>query len=580
VATGPAGAEGTRSLTVNDVDSLRARDSVLDGHPNPAEGVPFFDAATGSLGMGLSVAAGLALAARRDGTDRRVYCIIGDGESREGQIWEALDFIADQRLTSVCAIFNCNGQGQAGPGLQPAIWEHLAAKLDAFGWEKITIDGHDPDAIATAFDLLGKSQRPLAIVARTVKAWGVDELLHGNWHGKPLPEKDLPAAYASLDKQAPNSVAVAATLGRPTAPSTKPIPPRPTPSETPWPSFVDAMNAAGLSGALEKNALATRRAYGAALKAAGGVLPQVAALDGDVSNSTFTEMFAKAHPERFFECKIAEQNMVSAAVGLAAGGYIPFANSFAKFISRAYDQVELANISRANIKLVGSHAGISLAADGPSQMAVVDVAFFRSLSTVRGDDRVNPACWFFNPADAVAAYQLTKLMTQVHAMCYMRTYRPDVPLLYPQDATFELRGLGVFNPGGDLALVSAGYMVHVARQAAEMLAKQGVRATIVDLYCLPVHEDRLLETMRRAGNRAVAVEDNYGSGIGSVVAEVAAREGDVRVESVICSRHSEIDAHNRRNPGLLRCGRGPESPIVRWPWHESRDSIDQLGEAV
>jgi transketolase len=539
VAAGPAGAEGSTTLKPSDLDSLRALGSVLDGHPNPAEGVPFFDAATGSLGMGLSVGAGLALAARRDGTGRRVFVIIGDGESREGQIWEAADFVVDHKLVNVCAIFNCNGKGQAAEvsGQQSA--DRLAAKLNAFGWEVVSIDGHDPDQITTAFGKFGQTAKPLAVVARTIKGWGVKELLTGNWHGKPLPEKELPDGIRSLDAKLAElgvSPAAGAALGRPKIPAQPKLATRVSAADARWPDYKSAMAGAGLGSAVEKNSLATRRAYGAALKVAGDLVPQVVVLDADVSNSTFSEIFAKAHPDRFFECKIGEQNMVSTAAGLAAAGYIPYVNTFAKFISRAYDQVELAAISRANVKLVGSHAGISLAADGPSQMAVVDVAFFHSLSSVRGDDRVSPACWFFSPADGLSAYHCTRLMTNVRAMCYMRTYRPEVPLLYAPDANFELGGFGTFNPGGDIALVSGGYMVHVVKQAAELLAKQGVRATIVDLYCLPVHGERLLETLKRAGSRALVAEDNYGGGLGSIVSEIAAADGSARVESRICQR--------------------------------------------
>jgi transketolase len=524
-------------LTINEVDQLRARDSVLDGHPNPAEGFPFFDAATGSLGQGLSVAAGLALAARLDRSERRIYVLIGDGESREGQIWEAADFIVDHKLTGVCAIFNANGQGQAANVSAQQSAKSLVAKLTAFNWDVVEIDGHNPDEIAAALARFGKNDRPLAIVARTIKGWGVEQLLKGNWHGKPLTEADLPAAEASLDK----TVAAFKTdekLGAPPAPVPARATPaaRPDPREAKWPAFAEAMEAGGLGALLKKGLMGTRRAYGAALKVAGDLLPQVVVLDGDVSNSTFAEIFAKAHPERFFECKIAEQNMVSAAAGLAAAGFIPFANSFAKFISRAYDQVEMASITRANVKLVGSHAGISLAADGPSQMGLLDVAFFRAFTTVPGDDRESPIAWFFHPSDAVAAYACTRLMIELRGMCYMRTHRPEVPLLYGPQTTFEPGGFQVLGSGDDLALVASGYMVHIARQAAELLAKQNVRATVVDAYCLPIKTERLMDVLRRAGGRALTVEDNYGGGFGSAVAEIAARTGDVCVETLTCRR--------------------------------------------
>ena len=296
------------------------------------------------------------------------------------------------------------------------------------------------------------------------------------------------------------------------------------------------MDSGGLATQLKKGKLATRRAYGAALKVAGDLVPQIVVLDGDVSNSTFATIFAAAHPERFFECKIAEQNMVSAAAGLSAGGCIPFVNSFAKFISRACDQVEMANISRANLKIVGSHAGVSLAADGPSQMGLIDVALFGSYSAVRGADREEPLCWLFHPADAVAAYRLTQLMVRSPAMCYMRTHRPDVPLIYKPDASFEPGGFNVLSGGDDLALVASGYTVHEARKAVEMLARQQIRATLIDAYCLPIDAERLAEALQRAGGRALVVEDNYGGGFGAAVAQIAARTGQTRVETLCCQR--------------------------------------------
>ncbi len=523
-----------QTLTVAELNELRARDSMLDGHPNPAEGFPFFDAATGSLGMGLSVAAGLALAARFDKSDRRIYCVVGDGESREGQIWEAADFIVDHKLTSICAIFNANGEGQADIVSEQQAPQRLVEKLTAFGWNVVDIDGHDPDAIAKAFDGFPAEDRPLAIVARTLKGWGAEPLRGGNWHGKPAPKDKLEETFASLDQ----SVAAfpEEKLTRPKSPEAPTTPDRSDPCSVEWPAFADAMAAAGLGDSLEKGKLATRRAYGAALKAAGELLPQVVVLDGDVSNSTFANMFAKAHPERFFECKIAEQNMISAAAGMARAGFIPFASSFAKFLSRGCDQIELANISRANLKLCGSHAGISLAADGPSQMGLTDVAFFASYATVRADDRESPLCWFFHPADAVAAYHLTRQMCLLNGMCYMRTHRPDVPLLYAPDTTFEPGGFHVLNSGDNLAIVASGYMVHPAKQAVAELGKQQIRATLIDAYTLPIDGERLAEALTRAGGRALVVEDNYGGGVGSVVAEIAARHGGIRVETLRCQR--------------------------------------------
>ena len=536
---GAVGCESNGRLCVADLDDLRTRKSVLDGHPNPAEGFPFFDAATGSLGQGLSVGAGLALAGRLDGGERRIYVLIGDGESREGQIWEAADFIVDHELSHVCAVFNCNGQGQAGLVSPQQSPERLAAKAAAFGWEVAVIDGHDPRAIEEAFARVGQCEKPLAIVAKTVKGWGVEQLQKGNWHGKPPRPEDLPDIDTSLDKTVAQAVGKAAgdeSLPAPSAPARPKDVARPDPRGVEWPAFHEAIASVGLDKTLAQGKLATRRAYGAALKTAGDLLPQVVCLDGDVSNSTMAGMFAKAHPERFFECKIAEQNMVSVAVGMSAAGYIPFVNSFAKFISRAYDQIELASISRANIKLVGSHSGITPSADGPSQMGLLDVAYFRAFTTVRGDDRTGPLCWCYQPADAVAAYHCTRLMIEHDGMCYMRTHRPDVPLLYDPQTKFEPGGFHVVASGDDLAIVTAGYMVHEARRAVQLLAEQNVRAALIDAYSLPIDGERLIDALRRSGSRALTVEDNYGGGVGPAVADIAAACGGVRVETLCCQR--------------------------------------------
>lgn len=527
-----------RTLTVADLDQLRARDSVLDGHPNPAAGFPFFDGATGSLGQGLSIAAGLALGARVDGLDRRFYTIIGDGESREGQVWEAADFVVDYNLTNICAIFNCNGQGQAGlvsPQQAPA---RMVEKLRAFGWETIEIDGHDPDAIERAFAAFPAS-KPLAIVAKTVKGWGAAPLQQGNWHGKTPSEKELPDVLAALDQTAAKlaSGASASTNSKPPRiPADAKEVERPMLFGLEWPSFADALADVGLAAAVQKGKVATRAAYGAGLKAAGKLAPQVVALDADVSNSTYAQWFRDACPERFFECKIAEQNMFSAAVGLSAAGFIPFASTFGKFVARGYDQIEMANISRANIKIVGSHAGITLAADGPSQMAVVDVAFFRAFTTVASDNRVSPLCWFFHPADAVSAYACTRLMVEQNGMCYLRTLRGEAPLLYPHDAEFRPGGFHVLRPGEDIALVAAGWMTHVALEAAELLARQSIRAAVIDAYSFPIEAPRMHEALRRAGARALVAEDNYGGGLGAAIAEVAARGGGVIVDTLHCRR--------------------------------------------
>lgn len=522
-----------RKLTKDDLATLREASSVLDGHPNPAEGFPFFDAATGSLGQGLSVGAGLAIAARLRNIDKQIYVIIGDGESREGQIWEAMDLIADENLTNVVAIFNCNGQGQADHVSKQQAAEVIAAKAAAFNWNVETIDGHDAEAIKAAIGDPAERTKPLAIIARTEKGWGCASLKGQSNHGKPVAADHVAAVCAELDGTfaalgSPPTVD-ARTPAKPAA--AEPLAKKPL-KRTP---FVEAMKAAGMASALEKNKIATRRAYGAALLALGEADERIVALDGDVRNSTFSEYFAKRFPERFVECKIAEQNLISTAAGMAAAGFVPFASSFAKFLSRGYDQVEMAQITRANIKLVGSHAGVSLAADGPSQMSLHDIAFFRCASET-DDGYGRPACVVLHPADAVAAYAFTWMMAEHVGMCFMRTHRPDVQMLYKPDATFAIGGSNVLAEGDAITIVSAGYMLHVCKQAVEMLAADGIRCTLVDAYSFPLDAAPILAAADKTNRRILTAEDNYLGGLGDAIALAAAAKGNYIVNTMTCRK--------------------------------------------
>lgn len=524
--------ENRRKLVAGDVKKLREKDSELDGHPNPMEGFPFFDAATGSLGQGLSVAAGVAQGARLDGNDRRVYCIIGDGENREGQISEALDYIMDHALTNVLPIFNCNEYGQADRVSPQQSAERIAAKLEAFGFQVRTIDGHNPAQIKATFDAFvenskaGRNGQPMAVVAKTVKGWGSTAMQGGGWHGKPASGDSLKKALAELDEK---RVQLTSSLTSTDAFEIQPPPQAPSREEMQGdiPPMAQAMKQFDMESVLHTGKMATRRAYGVALRALGHVNDRVVVLDADVSNSTFAEMFAKDSKlrERFMECKIGEQNMFSVAAGLSAAGKIPFCSTFAKFVTRAYDQIEMAINSGANLKIVGSHAGISLASDGPSQMSLPDVAWFRSFSTMR-DHRGNPGCYILQPADAYAAYALTGAMAEYEGACYMRTLRPDTEFIYSDDVVFNLGGFEVLQEGRDVVLCAAGYMVHEANKAIELLDKAGVSATLVDLYSLPFDNDKLMDIVGANNGYVVSIEDNYGGGIGSAIADALTSSGD------------------------------------------------------
>jgi transketolase len=524
-----------RPMTMDDLMSLRAINSPIDGHPNPVLGFPFFDAATGSLGQGLSVSAGLAGAARIDRIDKTIYCIMGDGESREGQIWEAFDFIADHALTNVVAIFNCNTLGQSDFVSSAEDWQHLKRKAEAFGCTAVAIDGHDPDAIE---DTLRRRKelgagKPLCVVARTVKGWGVPSLGGMGHHGQPVPKNDLEAVLSQLDQRAKElGVAHLDPAAMKDALQIAPPLPAPEPPRAREPiGFAEAVrNEPKVAEALaKKKVLSPRRAYGLALKALGAANPAVVALDADVKNSTYALDFATAFPDRYFEARIAEQNMVSAAAGLSSGRKVPFVSTFGRFLERACDQIEMALIGGANLKLDGSHVGVTLAADGPSQMALADVAFMRAFTHVR-DHRGNPALTVLTPSDARSAYALVLAMAAFPSACYVRMVRGDLPILYEEGEQFPLAGHKVLRRAAAgtkrIVLAACGYMVHSCLKAADTLSKQHrLEATVVDAYSLPLDSAPIL-ALTGPGTAIITVEDNYVGGLGSELAEAAASAGD------------------------------------------------------
>src|SRR3954464_4367102 len=506
-----------RPMTREDALSLREINSPIDGHPHPQVGVPFFDAATGSLGQGLSVAAGLGAAARMDKLDRNIYCLIGDGESREGQIWEAADFIADHALTNVVPIFNCNELAQSDWVSPQQSYQGLAEKCEAFGFIVRVIDGHDPLEIGKALNelhVIKNGNRPLAIIARTVKGWGAAAEQGMGKHGTPVKKDKMADVIGQLDQTARDLGVADVKLNgelKPPAPkaTAKPVEHKPIKIA----SFQEGLAMVGLDKDLAAGKpIAPRKAYGAALVALGAADKRIVGLDADVKNSTHAEWFAKRFPDQYLECKIAEQNMVSVAAGVSAAGKIPFCSTFAKFFERAYDQIEMAIIGGANLKLTGSHAGVTLAADGPSQMSLPDVAFFRSFR--HGSDYSGKrAVHYFFPSDAVSCYRITELMANLAGTCYQRTLRAETKPLYKPDDTFEAGGFKVLREGKDLCFVSAGYMVHECLKAADELAKSGKKAAVIDAYSPPLNPRGVLDIAARSGGRIITVEDNYTGGL-------------------------------------------------------------------
>jgi transketolase len=491
------------AITDEELLTFRMLGSRFEGHPTPV--LPWVDVATGSLGQGLPIGVGVALAGKRlEQLPYRVWVLCGDSEMAEGSIWEAFEHAAYAGLDNLTAIIDVNRLGQTRQTMHGWDLDSYAERARAFGWHAIEIDGHDVEEIDGAFAEASHVEgRPTVVVARTKKGKGASEVedLEGK-HGKPLsdPEK----AIAELGGLRALQVAVAEPDGDGVPRQTNPG------RRVAWPHW----------GADDH--VATRRAYGDALTALGAERADIVALDGEVSNSTYSELFAKAHPERYFEMFIAEQQMVAAAVGLQVRGFRPFASSFAAFFTRAYDFVRMAAISRARMCLVGSHAGVAIGEDGPSQMALEDLAMFRAVhSSV-----------VLYPSDPNQTAALVRLMADHPGIAYMRTSRGATPTIYGPDDRFEIGGSSVLRSSDEdqVTLIGAGVTLHEALKAADELSAHGVAARVIDLYSVkPVDE----ETVRQAATDTgaiVTVEDHWpDGGLGDAVLAALAEVDGVRV---------------------------------------------------
>ena len=458
--------------------------SPLEGHPTPL--LPWVDVATGSLGQGLPFGVGMALAAKKlERLDTRVWVLCGDSELAEGSIWEALEHASHFELDNLVAVFDVNRLGQRGETMVGWDLDRDVRRAEAFGWNAIAIDGHDVEAIDEAYAAaLSTKGQPTVVIARTLKGKGVKAVENKNgFHGKPL--EDPEAAIAELGGERDLHVDVAKPTATPSARAPR------TKLELPRYELGDEV--------------ATRKAYGDALAALGAARPDVVALDGEVSNSTYAEEFAKAFPERYFEMYIAEQQMVASAVGLQAVGWRPFASTFAAFLSRAYDFVRMAAISRATFSLSGSHAGVSIGEDGPSQMALEDIASLRAIhgSTV------------LHPCDANQTARLVAALADTDGISYLRTLRPATPVLYGPDEEFEIGGSRVLRSSDDdeVAIVGAGITVHEALAAADALGEEGIAARVIDLYSIkPLDAETLRAAAEATRGRIVTVEDHWPEG--------------------------------------------------------------------
>jgi transketolase len=485
------------AITDTELMTYRKFGSRLQGHPTPA--IPWVDVATGSLGQGLPVSVGIALAGKNlDKLPFHVWTLCGDSELAEGSIWEALDKAGHYQLSNLTAIWDINRLGQRGETEYGWNLDTYRRRVESFGCFPIVIDGHDVAAIDRAFGTaLSSTGKPTVVIAKTIKGKGFSEIENKDgWHGRALPPDMAERAIKEL--------------GGVRGLKVKTAKPEPTPKTAKRPDPV-----VNLPSYTKEDKVATRKAYGDALLAL-AALTDVVAMDGEVSNSTHADEFAKAHPERFFEMWIAEQQLVATAVGMSVRGYRPFASTFAAFFSRAYDFIRMAAISQANIRLVGSHAGVEIGQDGPSQMALEDLAALRAIqgSTV------------LYPSDPNQAAKLTLLMAETSGIVYMRTTRGAYPTLYDPSETFKVGGSKVLRQSAKdrVTLIGAGVTVHACLAAADALASKKIPARVIDLYSVkPVDVKTLREAARVTKGRFVIVEDHYPEGgLGAAVMEALA----------------------------------------------------------
>jgi transketolase len=487
------------AISDEELMTYRQFGSRLEGHPTPV--LPWVDVATGSLGQGLPIGVGTALAQKRlDRVSARTWVLCGDSEMAEGSMWEAFEHAGHYELDNLTAIIDVNRLGQRGETMVGWNTDVYVERATAFGWHAIAIDGHDLEQVDRAYaEAVATKGKPTVVVARTVKGKGVSAIENRNgWHGKPLDDPE--AAIEELGGE--RNIRVDVAKPEPVEPNRFPT------AELQLPRYELGSE------------VATRKAYGEALAALGAARGDVVALDGEVSNSTFSELFAKAHPERYFEMYIAEQQMIAAAVGIQVLGWRPFASTFAAFLTRAYDFIRMAAVSRARICVSGSHAGVSIGEDGPSQMGLEDIAAFRA---VHGSV-------VLHPCDANQTAKLVVAMADVDGIAYLRTLRPATEVIYDPDEEFEIGGSRVLRSSDedDVAIVAAGITVREALAAADLLAEDGIASRVIDLYSIkPLDAETLAAAAEATHGRLVTVEDHLPEGgLGEAVVSALAETDD------------------------------------------------------
>jgi transketolase len=493
-----AACKAAGAISDEELLTLRQQGSRLEGHPTPR--LPWVDVATGSLGQGLPVAVGIALGVRLQGRPSRIWVLCGDGEMAEGSMWEAFERAGHEALGNLIAIIDANGLGQCGPTMSADDPGGVAARIRAFGWHAVEIDGHDLGQIDKAYaEAEAITSQPMAIVARTVKGRGVAAAEDGaGVHGKPLADPET--AIRELGGRGPDRLARVDLPPPATAPRF-------------W------RRAVNFPAYPVGSTVAMRQAYGETLAALGSARGDVVALDADVRLATYAHLFAEAHPDRFFEMHIAEQQMVAAAIGLQTLGYVAFVSTFAAFHARAYDFVRMAAVGRADLRLVGSHPGVSIEREGPSQMGLEDLAAFRAIH----------GSVVLYPSDANQTSELVRLLADQRGISYLRVTRPELRVLYPAGERFEIGGSRVLRRSAhdDVAIVAAGITLHEALGAADVLADRGIHARVIDLYSVkPADAATLQAAVRDTAGRMVTVEDHRPEGgLGDAVLGAVATTG-------------------------------------------------------
>lgn len=493
-------------LTENDLLTYRDIDSVLEGHPTRR--FAYTEAATGSLGIGLSIAVGEALHNRLHGYHAKTYVLLGDSEMTEGSVWEAVQLAAFYKLHSLIAIIDCNRLGQSTQTIEGHDTQRYVGMLESFGWQTYIVDGHDIAALITVFDTIEKqsNDKPIMIVAKTYKGYGIAQVEDKlGYHGKPFPKKQLPHILQELKTRFLQAAEYAGQTWQAKLPQEQVHALR---------IMHEPSNALPIPSYESGTEIATRKAYADALTAFGDQLPSTVSLDAEVKNSTYAEEFEQSYPERFFQCFIAEQNMVGMGIGMARRGSIPFISTFGAFFTRAHDQIRMAAIGQAALRLVGSHAGVSIGEDGPSQMALEDIAMMRAI----------PNSIVLYPSDGISTWKLVEQMAlYASGISYLRTTRAATPILYSPDATFTIGGCSVLRKDARdrVCVIGAGATLFEALAAydALVLSDDHIFISVIDLYSIkPLDAHTLIKTARASGNTIITVEDHYlEGGLGQAV---------------------------------------------------------------